>query len=57
MLGCGLAPNTSMHAIEELVAPPYLFGEPLVYTMVLEDGTRMDRLVHAARVRRLAAAV
>lgn len=43
MLGCGLAPNTSMHAIEELVAPPYLFGEPLVYTMVLEDGTRTDR--------------
>jgi len=44
MLGCGLAPNTSMHAIEELVAPPYLFGNPVVYTMVLEDGTRIDRI-------------
>jgi aminoglycoside 3-N-acetyltransferase len=43
MLGCGLAPNTSMHAIEELVVPPYLFGEPLVYTLVLEDGTREER--------------
>jgi aminoglycoside 3-N-acetyltransferase len=44
MLGCGLEPNTSMHAIEELVVPPYLFGEPLVYTMVLEDGTRVERM-------------
>jgi aminoglycoside 3-N-acetyltransferase len=43
MLGCGLAPNTSLHAIEELVVPPYLFGEPLVYTMVLEDDARSER--------------
>lgn len=33
MLGCGLARNTTMHAIEELVTPPYLFGEPRVYTI------------------------
>ncbi len=37
MLGCGLQPNTSMHAIEETVVPPYLFGPPLTY--VLTDGT------------------
>jgi aminoglycoside 3-N-acetyltransferase len=44
MLGCGLAPNTSVHAIEELVTPPYLFGAPLLYTLVPEDGTRTEGL-------------
>jgi aminoglycoside 3-N-acetyltransferase len=34
MLGCGLRPNTAMHAIEELVGPPYYFGDPKVYTIV-----------------------
>ena len=34
MLGCGLRPNTSMHAIEELVEPPYLFGGTLAYRLV-----------------------
>jgi aminoglycoside 3-N-acetyltransferase len=38
MLGCGLQPNTSMHAIEEMVKPPYLFGPPLTYHLVLADG-------------------
>lgn len=38
MLGCGLEPNTSMHGIEELVEPPYLFGPPLGYYLVLADG-------------------
>ena len=33
MLGCGLAPNTTMHAIEELVQPPYLFGPRRLYTI------------------------
>lgn len=33
MLGCGLRPNTSMHAVEEMVTPPYLFGEPLTYRL------------------------
>ncbi|MDX2247940.1 MAG: AAC(3) family N-acetyltransferase [Bacteroidia bacterium] len=27
MLGCGLLPNTSFHAIEEMVLPPYLFRD------------------------------
>ena len=33
MLGCGLMPNTRMHAIEEYVQPPYLFSEPNIYTI------------------------
>ena len=45
MLGCGLGPNTSMHAIEELVEPPYLFDESRCpYTLVLEDGRRITRV-------------
>ena len=38
MLGCGLRPNTSMHAIEELVEPPYLFDGPLIYRLIHADG-------------------
>jgi len=38
MLGCGLEPNTSMHAIEEMVIPPYLFDPPLTYQLTLETG-------------------
>jgi aminoglycoside 3-N-acetyltransferase len=41
MLGCGLRPNTSFHAIEELVEPPYLFGAPIDYTLVDGDGRRI----------------
>ncbi len=33
MLGCGLAPNTSMHAVEELVEPPYLFAGAVTYRL------------------------
>jgi len=38
MLGCGLEPNTSMHAIEELVEPPYLYDPPMAYKLTLADG-------------------
>ena len=38
MLGCGLRPSTSMHAIEELAQPPYLFGDPLTYILVDAEG-------------------
>ena len=31
MLGCGLGPNTSMHGVEELVSPTYLFSCLLEY--------------------------
>jgi aminoglycoside 3-N-acetyltransferase len=37
-MGCGLSPNTSMHAIEEHVNPPYLFGEYYTYRMLDENG-------------------
>lgn len=45
-LGCGMNPNTSMHAIEEHVEPPYLFGAPVDYQMI-----RTDRSVFGMRVR------
>jgi aminoglycoside 3-N-acetyltransferase len=38
MLGCGLKPNTSMHAVEELVVPPYLYDLPIAYELTLADG-------------------
>lgn len=38
MLGCGLRPNTSMHAIEQLIEPPYLYGEPITYQLTHADG-------------------
>jgi aminoglycoside 3-N-acetyltransferase len=34
MLGCGLQPNTSIHALEEMIEPPYLFSSPMTYTLV-----------------------
>jgi len=43
MLGCGLRPNTSMHAIEELVKPAYLFSSPLIYTLIDENGTSFQK--------------
>jgi aminoglycoside 3-N-acetyltransferase len=39
-LGCGLQPNTSMHAIEEWVEPPYLYGPEVDYTMLRADGSQ-----------------
>jgi aminoglycoside 3-N-acetyltransferase len=33
MLGCGLKPNTTMHALEELAGVPYVFGKTFVFTM------------------------
>lgn len=38
MLGCGLKPNTTMHAIEEYIRPPYLFGETVQYTITDDRG-------------------
>jgi aminoglycoside 3-N-acetyltransferase len=37
-LGCGLKPNTSMHSVEELIEPPYLFGSKITYHIILPDG-------------------
>lgn len=45
MLGCGLRPNTSMHAIEETVNPPYLFlPHPVEYDCTCADGRRIRLL-------------
>lgn len=41
-LGCGLSPDTSVHGIEELVEPPYLFGGPVRYRMITGHGGRLD---------------
>lgn len=37
-LGCGLSPNTSMHGLEELVEPPYLFHSETEYHLIHPDG-------------------
>jgi aminoglycoside 3-N-acetyltransferase len=38
-LGCGLWPNTSIHAIEELSEPPYLYGSMVNYEVVDSAGS------------------
>jgi aminoglycoside 3-N-acetyltransferase len=43
MLGCGLRPNTTMHAIEEYARPPYLFGAPLTYTIIDAAGRLLTK--------------
>lgn len=41
MLGCGLCPNTSMHSVEELCPPEYLFeDEKIEYTLIDYDGNK-----------------
>jgi aminoglycoside 3-N-acetyltransferase len=46
-LGCGCKPNTSMHGIEEHVQPPYLFGEPVTYTIRSADGSESRMTVRS----------
>jgi aminoglycoside 3-N-acetyltransferase len=41
-LGCGMRPNTSMHGVEELARPPYLFREYITYQMTLTDGATSE---------------
>lgn len=43
MLGCGLRPNTAMHAVEEYARPPYLFGPPITYTITDEQGRTFEK--------------
>jgi aminoglycoside 3-N-acetyltransferase len=43
MLGCGLYCLTSMHAIEEYVEPPYLFGEEKEYIIIDAGGARYTK--------------
>ncbi len=42
MLGCGLRQNTSMHAVEELSEPPYLFGGLVTYRLIGWDGAATE---------------
>lgn len=45
-IGCGLHPNTSMHAVEEFVEPVYLFtDQPVDYRIILPDGKEMQMRV------------
>ncbi len=50
-LGCGLRPNTSMHGIEELSPPPYLFGEMVRYRLTDANGnvTEKEYITHDFR--------
>ena len=31
-----------MHGVEELVEPPYLFAGPVIYTLIGEDGSKVE---------------
>jgi len=44
MLGCGLKPNTSMHGIEELVRPPYLFNPDMTFQLIDGNGVSIDKV-------------
>ena len=44
LLGCGLQPNTSMHAIEELTRPDYLMRDgSFPFKLILEDGSTVEK--------------
>lgn len=42
-LGCGTRPNTSMHAVEEEIKPPYLLGARVNYTLKDQAGRKMPK--------------
>jgi aminoglycoside 3-N-acetyltransferase len=46
-LGCGLRPNTSMHGVEELAQPPYLFGDMVTYRIRWPDGHESEQRCRA----------
>lgn len=43
MLGCGLRPNTTMHAIEEYIVPPYLFSGSMMYIITDAEGRTFQK--------------
>ena len=45
-LGCTSTPNTSMHGVEELVVPDYLYGDDIVYTITDNDGRTYQKKYH-----------
>ena len=46
-LGCGMLPNTSMHAVEELYEPDYLFEDTYEYRMIDKTGNSFLHLCRA----------
>jgi len=44
MLGCGLLPNTSIHAIEEIAQTPYLLDPPMIYTLIDEQDRKTQKV-------------
>ncbi|MBE0698259.1 MAG: AAC(3) family N-acetyltransferase [Anaerolineaceae bacterium] len=46
-LGCGMRPNTSMHAIEEHIEPAYLYSVDKDYLIILPDGSRTGMRVRS----------
>ena len=44
MIGCGLLPNTSMHAMEEIAEVPYALKAPIVYTLITENGKKIQKI-------------
>jgi aminoglycoside 3-N-acetyltransferase len=44
MLACSLIYNTSLHAIEEMVVPPYLFNPPLEYQLTDDNGNTLRKM-------------
>lgn len=52
-LGCGLRPNTCMHAVEELAPPPYHAGDAVRYRVVAADGTVSEPIIRGYAFRRL----
>ena len=44
-IGCGLRPNTSMHGVEELVQPEYLFNGDVMFT-IKNHGGKQEQYKH-----------
>lgn len=51
-LGCGLRPNTCMHAVEELLPVPYIAGHDVHYRVIAADGSERRAVVRAYGFRR-----
>ena len=43
MLGCGLKPNTTIHALEESANPPYLYGPSSAFTITDPQGNTFQK--------------
>jgi aminoglycoside 3-N-acetyltransferase len=50
-LGCGMRPNTSMHAMEEHIEPPYLYSKDVDYRIILADGSTIPMRVRRHNFR------